>query len=274
MQDQVQILLRTKQITDEEAKRANAALTFYDNSVTVLPFQKSATQPLSELLAIDYSKPVEIVQVKPGRVFTQMQQPGQDQSRYGSFFAEGSIAGDYNNRADSSGIGIVSAADKKSTYLHETTAQTTFLRSTAAPALDTWSTSYPQFAKGGGTQLRVATSDYSSVVKPQYAEVYFREDAADKTVQKGYNAVPTVLQKASHPAASVHTTAQMQQDLKALKQSAQPAFDAESTAPKKVKDPVKSLINSLVKTGYTNKPSETRSAKPLSKARKTNSRGA
>jgi hypothetical protein len=164
---------------------AKVAIEFYRDNVDVQPFQKHPSSMASELEAIDYRHTVEKITVKENRIFTQMQAP--DSSRQGSFYTEGILPSDFDERAQSSGIGVKTtyhtpAPDKplnnikalfeddpigtqvekvtKNVYPATTKKPTTFLSSTALLFEDTWSIQgETQTAKGGGAQFRVASKD-------------------------------------------------------------------------------------------------------------------
>jgi hypothetical protein len=158
------------QITREQAQNAKTAIDFYKENVQVLAFQPHPQQVLSELSAIDYAHQVETTTVKPNRILTQMQKP--DRQFIGSFYTEGILPHDFQQRASDSGIGLATDYDGQKThkdvYSSITTKPTTCLISTAAPALDTWSHAEPQTSMGGGAQYRVATRDYGNLESLQH----------------------------------------------------------------------------------------------------------
>jgi hypothetical protein len=181
MSSELKTLYKKGQISFENYENAAEALKFYDEKVTTPSFQDHPRAALSELAAIDYSKPVEIVRVKAGRKLTQMQRVDNANGFAGNFYAEGVLPGDYKTRADQSGIGVHTLEQaepsgqnlaEKSVYISTVEANSTFLRTTASPAVDTWSIqNVPQQSQGGGIQWRVATSDAGKVTRPIYTEV-------------------------------------------------------------------------------------------------------
>jgi hypothetical protein len=195
MKVEVNILKRKKQITAQQRKYALEALEFYDQNVSILPFQKNAVSTLNELIAIDYSKPVKIVKIKEGRVMTQMQHP-HSLDKVGGFYAKGSLPKDFHKRADFSGIGLKSRGngetEKKSVYQSKSNKTCVFLRTTASKAKDTWSIpSQVQSTRGGGVQWRVATGDYDGMTRLKYGELNKgKEGSRNKSLLKGVGVVP------------------------------------------------------------------------------------
>ncbi len=185
-------LRKTNRISQNHYQWASESIKFYNEHTDLLPGHKNPKNLLSELTAIDYSKPVNIVRVKKGRIMTQMQHP--DDHRHdkisgkfspeaiGSFYTEGTLPSSFKERADQSGIGIKSdraiqsnpdrKQEDKSVYQFKISRTSTFLRSVASEANDTWSLKgVSQPTKGGGVQWRIATADYSNMQREIYGEL-------------------------------------------------------------------------------------------------------
>jgi hypothetical protein len=216
MEQSVQTLKKTGRLTPDHYQSAIESIAFYREHTKPLPWDKSPKNLLSEMVAIDYSKPVKTVNVKANRIMTQMQHP--DDHRHdpqtgefspevvGNFYAEGVLPDNFEKRADKSGIGIKSdrsiesnpekeQADK-SVYQLKVTKTSTFLRSVAEKADDTWSlTGETQKSQGGGVQWRIATTDYSNMERQIYGELEKRHaPSKSKPLEKGLRMIDSSIE--------------------------------------------------------------------------------
>lgn len=207
MKDRVRMLESMHRITKEYAKSAYTAIEFYDQNVRALKHQQHPASVLQELSAIDYSQDVEIKKVKPGRILTQMQRPGTDDVRVGSFYTDGILPSDFQDRAQKSGIGHLYAnkstanIEQKSVYQLKTADEVVFLQSVAAPIQDTWSAGEVQDARGGGVQYRIATKDHGKLELLNWGELEASRSISSglqKRLKKGMTSKHSVSQLSSH----------------------------------------------------------------------------
>lgn len=110
--------------------------------------------------AIDYSKPVDIKELQPGKVLQQINKPG----RTGNYFSEPGIEADDLGIHDHFQDKITGNIEKKVTSRYVVKKPTSVLHSTAAPADDIWSVPGETYSTAGGGE-QYYTPNYSNIEK-------------------------------------------------------------------------------------------------------------
>lgn len=200
--NEMKLGLRNMKLDEALYARVSIALEFYKNSIEPIGCNPDPSQCLSELVAIDYSQDIQIITIPKDCILTQMQRPNLDIynrpiNSHGSYFSEGKLPGNYDQRANKVGIGIKSVdiesntLQDKSIYMVKVYAPTQVLASYANRVIDSWSVStYKQIAQGGDVQMRISTKDYFNVGILEYGQVkkeeFHMDNKGDKILKNGF----------------------------------------------------------------------------------------